>query len=320
MAFGRLLGVATLSAAMGISQAHAWGPSGHMLVAAVAWEKMDQSTRDRAGELLKLNPMYSRLTSDAPSGQEAEYAFILASIWPDVIKYDDGYTEKDDRINEPTATQNIGYADHLRHRYWHYKDLPFSTDGTPTEQPPEPNAETQILVFRKALGSSSSSDDVKSYDMVWLLHLVGDVHQPLHATSRFTANDHTNNGPGDSGGTEVKVCAERSCPRGRGTITLHVFWDGIPDSGTWTSMRDIITAAESLADASDAEARVSSPRLWLEESEQIAEQSVYAGPIKDGLGIYKITQAYRENAKEIADKRIALAGARLARLLDDALR
>jgi len=147
MAFGRLLGVATLSAAMGISQAHAWGPSGHMLVAAVAWEKMDQSTRDRAGELLKLNPMYSRLTSDAPSGQEAEYAFILASIWPDVIKYDDGYTEKDDRINEPTATQNIGYADHLRHRYWHYKDLPFSTDGTPTEQPPEPNAETQILVF-----------------------------------------------------------------------------------------------------------------------------------------------------------------------------
>jgi hypothetical protein len=134
-----------------------------MLVAAVAWEKMDQATRDRAGELLKLNPMYSRLTSDAPSGQEAEYAFILASIWPDIIKFDDGYT--DDRIDKPTATQNIGYADHLRHRYWHYKDLPFSTDGTPTERPPEPNAETQICI-PKGARSSSSSDDVKSYDIV----------------------------------------------------------------------------------------------------------------------------------------------------------
>ena len=34
---------------------------------------------------------------------------------------------------------------------------------------------------------AEADDDVKSYDMVWLLHLVGDVHQPLHATSRFSA-------------------------------------------------------------------------------------------------------------------------------------
>ena len=57
----------------------------------------------------------------------------------------------------------------------------------------------------------------------------------------------------------------------------------------------------------------------MKESEQIAEQSAYAEPIKGGLGTYKITKAYRATAKQIADERIALAGARLARLLDNAL-
>jgi hypothetical protein len=57
----------------------------------------------------------------------------------------------------------------------------------------------------------------------------------------------------------------------------------------------------------------------LKESKEIAEESVYADPIKGGLGTYKITQAYRTNAKDIADARIARAGARLARLLNDAL-
>ena len=44
---------------------------------------------------------------------------------------------------------------------------------------------TQIVAFRKTLGDSGASDELKSYDLVWLLHLVGDVHQPLHATTRF---------------------------------------------------------------------------------------------------------------------------------------
>ena len=47
---------------------------------------------------------------------------------------------------------------------------------------PTPNAVTQIGVIRKVL-ASSESDGLKSYDLVWLLHLIGDVRQPLHAAS-----------------------------------------------------------------------------------------------------------------------------------------
>lgn len=56
---------------------------------------------------------------------------------------------------------------------------------------------TQVMI--ETLGSLAS-DDVRSYDLVWLLHLVGDLHQPLHATSRFS------NGLDDArGGNDEKV-------------------------------------------------------------------------------------------------------------------
>jgi hypothetical protein len=52
---------------------------------------------------------------------------------------------------------------------------------------------------------SAASDDVKSYDLAWLEHLVGDVHQPPHAVSRFTHEAPA----GDRGGNSVHLCADR---------------------------------------------------------------------------------------------------------------
>src|SRR6476660_8683192 len=43
------------------------------------------------------------------------------------------------------------------------------------------NAATEIKKLKDALTSSEVSDEVRSYDLVWPLHLVGDAHQPLHA-------------------------------------------------------------------------------------------------------------------------------------------
>jgi len=98
------------------------------------------------------------------------------------------------RNGQPTAVRlnveinlgtSLGIAG-LRHKYWHFVDKPFSKDGT-THFPelPIPNAQTQIDAFRAVL-ASNADDALKSYDLVWLLHLVGDVHQPLHASSRVS--------------------------------------------------------------------------------------------------------------------------------------
>jgi len=44
---------------------------------------------------------------------------------------------------------------------------------------------------------------LKSYDLTWLIHLVGDVHQPLHCVARITKGDPE----GDKGGNDVKLTA-----------------------------------------------------------------------------------------------------------------
>ncbi|MGY3347087.1 MULTISPECIES: S1/P1 nuclease [unclassified Bradyrhizobium] len=91
-----------------------------------------------------------------------------------------------DKVTDGTAAQNVGTSDHIVHDYWHYYDIPFSPDGEQTDPAPALNALTQIHLLKAALSDHNSTDDLKRYDLVWLLHLVGDAHQPLHAVSRFT--------------------------------------------------------------------------------------------------------------------------------------
>ncbi|WP_292670231.1 S1/P1 nuclease [Mesorhizobium sp.] len=103
------------------------------------------------------------------------------------------------------------------HRYWHFKDVRFSTDGTQFSDADPINAVSQMKLFIAALpAASGATDDVRSYDMVWLLHLIGDIHQPLHATERISAI----NADGDRGGNEVNVM-----PATGETIDLHAYWD-----------------------------------------------------------------------------------------------
>ncbi|MHC2585348.1 MULTISPECIES: S1/P1 nuclease [Bradyrhizobium] len=193
--------------------ASAWNLRGHMMVAAIGWDHLTPKSKARVSQLLRLNPDHADWVDGFSSREKSKAAFARAAGWADDIKRDSRFTNDGETPSGPDASRNIGYADKLTHRYWHYKDIPFSPDGTPTKPSPEPNAETQIIAFRDTLASESASDDVKSYDLVWLLHLVGDVHQPLHATSRFTQDLPD----GDRGGNSVKLC-ESPCRN-----ELHAF-------------------------------------------------------------------------------------------------
>ena len=70
-----------------------------------------------------------------------------------------------------TDEQKIGCDDHLMHPYWHFIGEPYSA-GAPAQPPKQPNALTEIRLLTDAIGTGES-DDIKSYDMVWLEHLVG---------------------------------------------------------------------------------------------------------------------------------------------------
>jgi S1/P1 Nuclease len=293
----------------------AWNNIGHMAVAYVAYQHLNEATKTRVDKLLRLNPDYRKWLAAIPRGTSAAnkklMVFMMGATWPDAIKSKSGYTddgtEGGNRPDGATSVQNIGYTDHLHHKYWHFVDTPFSTDGTTLPALPTPNAATQIATFRSVL-ASNDPDEKKSYDLVWLEHLVGDVHQPLHAATRVSSSDPQ----GDHGGNFVKLCAA-PCKN-----ELHAFWDDL--LGTGASAASAISAGRALPGADPTLAAKKDAADWIKESFDASQKSVYTSPIANGDGPFTITPAYRANAKKVAKQRIALAGERLANLLNEELK
>lgn len=314
----------------------AWNARGHMTVAGVAWERMTPQAKRRAIELLRLNPDFPSWVAGFPAGERDRIAFMEAATWPDdlrgrgcsehpgpsCIKDDEGYTPADAEVD-----QNIGYRDRRLRPYWHFKDLPYAIAGGKEEQPFRVNAETQIVAFSRSLSDSGLSQEAKSFNLTWLLHLVGDVHQPLHATTRFS----TVHPRGDNGGNGVVLCspAPAECPtKGRKAYKLHSLWDdAIGVSGSVRSARDKadvmldeLKQPGSFLSQVLAHAKLdASPAEWLKESRALAEEYAYVSPIGPGKGPYYPTETYRNKAGSISEQRVLVAGIRLARLLNERL-
>lgn len=308
---------------MASAPAHAWNARGHMTVAAVAWDQLTPAVHARATALLKLNPRYSIWINGISAADRDEVAFVKAATWPDELRglacsathpapcyRDDGYTPAD-----AGTDLNIGYADMRLRKYWHFAGLAFSMDGTAIEPPFTFTAETQIVSFESALADASLSDGAKSYDLAWLLHLVGDVHQPLHAVSRFSADTPR----GDSGGNGVNVCLAGVAVCNTGNAkALHSFWDGA--IGTSPDPLSAIAKARTLPRVVFAPAVLdAAPGTWVAESFELARLVAYADPIGPGKGPYQLTAAYQTTVGNVAEQRVVLAGARLARVLNSRL-
>jgi S1/P1 Nuclease len=309
------LSIGTLLVCLVASPACAWWDEAHMQIAYVAYQHLDPSVKQKVDDLLKLNSDYGKWTANAPDDATAKvYAFVHAATWADDIKTKPyGYTR--DSVTSPTAGQNIGYSDHNQHAYWHFKDILFSPDGTPLPPPGPVDAVTQAKLMIAALpASSGSTDDVRSYDLVWLIHLVGDLHQPLHAISRYTLQIPN----GDAGGNTESVI-----PSTGEAVALHGYWDGV--FGGYSSPYGAVfdaTAAGGLASLSTnpIAAAVTDPEAWAEESAEIAKTFAYASPVSTGTNPVMLTRDYETNARNVACSRAALAAARLANVLNAALR
>jgi hypothetical protein len=286
-----------------------------MMVAAVAYTKLDQATKNRVDALLMKNPdrpnwlrMIPRNTSAA---KKKMFIFMIAATWPDRIKgngayHNDGPAGGNLPPTDGTANNNIGYTDFARHKYWHFVDIFFSNDGTTVPAVITPNAQTRITDFRAVL-ASNSPDELKSYDLSWLLHLVGDIHQPLHCAARVTSG----NPDGDAGGNFVKLKGKPN--------NLHSIWDG--GVGSATALQTIANMAAALAKAPAASASDLDVQRWVDESFALAKKEAYRKPpIGDGTGPFTPTTAYRNKIRDTSKRRVALAGARLATILNDELK
>ncbi len=220
-----LLGVAM---AIAPSFLLAWNHVGHKAVAGMAYDRLSGKARNKADALIRNHPDYQSWLATAPSKDEkqrARHAFIQSAYWPDTIKGDPRFYDESKRDQPPTAVLP-GFADMRRHTNWHYINIAFSPDGTPFPQPPPVNALAQINVILAVIwtgpvpapGSVAAVQD-PTYLLPWLLHLVGDVHNPMDCTSRWKTDQvdlKTGRPWSDLGGNGVSVL---------GANNLHAFWD-----------------------------------------------------------------------------------------------
>lgn len=314
--FALALGACALFAA----PARAWNDTGHMTVAYIAYKQLTPRARQAVDHLLTLNPDVEAFGKNLPAAWPEEARrlakFMFAATWPDVIKSKPGFVSDGPKGgNEPApvpeSAQNIGYADKLMHKYWHYIDVPFSTDGTPLVQPPVPNAQTQLAIMRAALANPQLSDDIRSYDLVWIAHIIGDLHQPLHTVSRISKARPQ----GDDGGNTVSMC-DAPC-----RANLHGFWDNALGSGNVDVAVSVGQQLMAMGRPSGADKMETAQ--WVAEGVAAAKKTVYASPIQPESplpGVSVPNRKYRRKSRDLAEDRVRLAGYRLAAVINAALK
>jgi hypothetical protein len=278
----------------------AWGDMGHEVVARVALHFMEPATRTRVEQLLADDP--DTLTPHDP---------VSVAVWAD--RYRDS----------PENGVRVNY--HHTHQ-WHFVDLDLHhpslmrachgrsalPSGTPaSEGPANACVVDKIEQFSAELHTlpehGARAQDVAEARraLKFLIHLVGDLHQPLHAIS-----DH------DRGGNDKRVSAP-----GERAGTLHHYWDNTfverlgPDAQTIAErLISRITPANLTA------WQRGTPEDWALESFHTAKTQGYAPlPPADDRGHYRLSEAYLDQATEMVALQLEEAGVRLALLLDRSL-
>jgi hypothetical protein len=154
----------------------------------------------------------------------------------------------------------------------------------------------------------------RAIDLAWLLHLVGDIHQPLHSSARVTELEPE----GDRGGNDF-LLDDLEAPN------LHAYWDFIfrrarpqwPGESYVAWVSRVAREVQGLhppEDFRDAIA-VDDVETWSKESLEIAMHGAYPDYLARG-GVPP--HRYQKDVLEMASRQTALAGYRLARLLDRA--
>lgn len=269
----------------------AWNGAGHRLVAIIAWQQMAPATQLRVSTLLAAHLDYDRWREKAGNNGPAA-VFAEASTWADGIRNDDRYH---DAGRGETTPPLAGRFDSRRQRHWHYVDR--AANGRLTKG----ELDYQIVRLSRLLGSSATADE-QTYALPWLIHLVADLHQPLHVGRSD-----------DEGGTRVTI--ENPFNRRQPFITLHAYWDDLPGPSSLRGRRLQREAGRLLAVYHPpAQGDVD---LWREESWQL---HATAYPQQAGSLLPIVDETFHRLAKATAERRLAEAGYRLGRLLEQRLR
>ena len=134
------------------ARAVAWDGGGHMLTGQIAWERLRPEVR------LKVSALAVKLPNEYNGKQP--YNFVTAPAWMDDMRSMPKY---------PWSKL-------------HYVNLEYTATGTPVVIPEGPHIISAIEESVAALKAPGILEDKRAEALGMLVHFVGDLHQPLHAT------------------------------------------------------------------------------------------------------------------------------------------
>lgn len=277
--------------------AYAWNAAGHRLVAVIAWQQLTPPTREATSTALALHPDHERWIEKARS-REGIALFAEASTWPDDIRNDPRFYDED---REPVTPALPGLLETARHKRWHYVDLDATGKVRDGELDRQIERLSQLLQAKGSSSGTRRSEQI-AYALPWLLHLVADIHQPLHVGQH-----------GDEGGNKVEI--ENPFNKRLPFSSLHLYWDDLPGP-PWLRGQRLEKNASRLLDSYPKPVQ-GNVALWRDESHQLLAA---AYPKASGSLLPIISEDFQDNARQIANRRIVEAGYRLGHLLESIFR
>ncbi|HXF42137.1 MAG TPA: S1/P1 nuclease [Pyrinomonadaceae bacterium] len=198
-----------------ISQAAAWDDVGHKLTAYIAWQRMSPEARERVIAILRSAPEDSQLATfyqvygvEPVERRKLEF-FMTTATWADIVR--------------ERAFENRYKKYH--HGNWHYSDIfwkQVNGEAEIIERNGESGLAVEILAKKvNEIKDSSVSDKEKAIAIAWIMHIIGDLHQPLHTSARITDLEPN----GDQGGN-LFLLSPANTPREQ-QLNLHWYWDSI---------------------------------------------------------------------------------------------
>ncbi len=256
------------------AQLSAWGPKGHATVGDVAESRLTPQARANVRLLLGADSLAS------------------VASWADQVR-----KERDESYD------------------WHFVDIPKDAAGFSRERdcfrPQDKHKDAltdhhncvvdRIEMFAKVLTDANASRTERAEALKWIVHFVGDIHQPLHAVEEAR------------GGNDIKLPVFGSPQCGDYPCNLHWVWDSILLEHAGLNQNEYSVRVELTIRAGNLEEKAGgTPEDWANESHLQARKILDAKPAA-------VDEAYYAANIDLVDKKVALAGLRLAKWLNDSL-
>ena len=297
----------------GANPALAWGDEGHKVVGRIAYDLLTPTAKMKIDQLLA-----------------ADTDPLTPTDFPSRATWADKYRDSNQRRDHYAQTHLWHFADleisapDLAQACYDFPVLPAGVMAADQAAPARDCAPNKIDQFLSELSNPNTPQAERIMALKFVMHFVGDIHQPLHA-----ADDH------DAGGNCEQV---RMKPGGR-KMALHHFWDTEtvnallisyraktrrPDA-TLLDMADAFRRSVSVADRTTWEG--GDPRRWTQESFGWAQQYGYdplpphpacAPQNAHSYPPFVLPRAYQADAVNATEMQLKKGGVRLAAVLNQA--